>query len=613
MTLTAAIVPFLRAWDYGLVDLDDYIYIQKFCISGFTLNWEWLVRIFTDVDEGIWMPLTYLSYVFDHWLWGGWYGGYHLTSIFIHAINVCLVWHFLRRLSGGSTNEAVCLIGALLWAVHPLRCESVVFIASRKDLLSFFFELLALVFWLKPSRTVLSIVFFILGALCKPSVMTFPVLCFLVDCLVVREVRPIRYVVPCILMVGLALFAGWQQAVGGATVDLQRMPLWGRIVQAMAAFGIYLRNTVWPNALAVQCLKRWPELPRFWFAGMLISGCWAYVMWRLVVKSQVIGSANEYFRSLKSCADLAGFKRVQRWHSNPSLHEGWCFILAGMAWFAFALVPMLGIANFGFHAYADRFTYIPAIGLSLMLIGIFRILDARRRPRRLALSAVSASIVLLGIVTYRQTGYWENDFKLFSHTLEVDGEENTFAHRALAQWYFEFPHDLGKCVEEYEKVIVRDPFYLLTCYQVYILALSEVGREKDIAAGMDVFTATVKRVFGAEKARRILQGDEAEPSGARLIHTVHDICKLCWWLSDASCLQQAGNFIRLTEDTALNDDPFFVYLKSKYERMVGENSLADRDLERLRSGQLTAGYIQFRYLRQPRQTGNTVEGKEGEK
>ena len=236
------------------------------------------------------MPLTWLSYSIDYMLFGDWFGGFHLHSILVHAANSCLVFLLLlSAFSGaGRASAAVpCLLASIFWAVHPLRCESVVFLASRKDVLSFFWELLALICWVSGTRrnvagrgamlhTALAIVLFAVAAMCKPSVMTFPLLCLLIDAFIFREVRVLRYIAPVACMVFLGAFAAWQQKAGGATFDPFNQPLYGRVLGAVAAFGIYLRNTVWPQWLAPQCVKTWPALPRFFWPGLAITGAAAW-------------------------------------------------------------------------------------------------------------------------------------------------------------------------------------------------------------------------------------------------------------------------------------------------------------------------------------------------
>jgi len=293
MCLSAA--PFIGACAYGLINFDDYDYITTEMVQDLWSVEKSLTCFFTDLSHSIWMPLTWLSYAVDYALFGDWYGGFHLHSILVHAVNAVLFWQLLRqvfadRVSAGRLG-ALCFAGAAFWALHPLRCESVVFLSSRKDVLSLFWELLALIAWVKGSRatparepqwSACACVCFAIGAMCKPSIMTFPALCLVLDAFVFRRVSFERYLKPFAFAVILALFASWQQHTGGALAEGASETLVQRLADAAAAFGIYVRNTLVPTGLSVQCVKRWPELPRFLVGGSVICvACGIFVIGRL--------------------------------------------------------------------------------------------------------------------------------------------------------------------------------------------------------------------------------------------------------------------------------------------------------------------------------------------
>lgn len=598
---------FLRCWNYGIVDLDDYIYLlyhsQVFDWSG----WASIRYFFTSMEEGIWMPLTWLSYAIDYILFGDWFGGFHLHSILIHAVNACLVWRlFLLVFEEGRGDRYVrlaCLAGALIWAVHPLRCESVVFLASRKDVLSFFWELLALICWVRGSRrdlegrgaalpTTLSVVFFVVASMCKPSVMTFPVLCLLLDAFVFRQVRVLRYAAPAAYMLFLGAFAAWQQKMGGATFDPFGQPLWGRVLGAAAAFGIYVRNFVWPQWLAPQCVKTWPAMPRFLLPGLVISAAWgAYLATRAV----------RYWDARREMVTVTWRGGTPVVMSSAAPRD---FLFAGTAWFAVAVAPMLGIASFGYHSFADRFTYIPTVGLSLVIVHLLMRARSRMAAGRAALATAFAASAVLAALTWRQTGYWESDEKLFSHTIEVDGEHNGAAHGILANWNFEFPHDLGKCVEEFDKALERNINYVMPCYNIYIIALAESGQADRILDRLRLFQKEVERQTGPERASAIWTSDAGLEKNEQFYRSMYYCCRLAWLLADdRPDVSAARGIVEQLNGPALEKDPVWIYLLMKYHRLCGNAGEADRLLRLLLEPKGKVGYIQFRYLRMVLQCG----------
>lgn len=578
---------FLRCWDYGLINLDDYSYLT---VRPYVSTWQgWAsVRDFlTNTGDGVWMPLTWFSYAFDYLVFGDWFGGFHLHSVAVHCLNACLVWWFLRLVFRERKDlGGLCLVGALVWAVHPLRCESVVFLASRKDVLSFLWEILALICWVRGGtrNTVLSCAFFVAGSFCKPSVMTFPVLCFLIDAFVIRRVRTLRYVFPVAYMVFLGGLASWLQASGGATAQFAGEPLWGRLLGACAGFGIYLRNFVWPQWLAPQCLNVWPELPRFLLPGLVISAAYGLYLLR------------KAFAYWDSRGELI---TVERRDGIPVAFESKApadLPFAGAAWFAIAVAPMLGISNFGYHAFADRFTYIPAVGLSMLVVLALGWV-AKRVGRVPALVLSSVAVLSLMGATWRQTGFWENEFRLFSRTLEVDGDSNAFAHRSLGDYHFEFRHDLTNAVAEYEAAFGNDMEYIIGSFPIYLIALGELGREEEIAGRLKEFVATLERRLGKEKTRRILSHASGLERNDRYFHMVYRAAKFVWWLTDRDSFGLIEDFLAEEKCEEFEKDPTWVYLRWKFHRLKGDQAEADRLFGKLTDPDFNREFMRFRFLR----------------
>ena len=277
-----SVLPFVSAVSYGYVDCDDYSYVFEHREVSGGLTAEGVKWAFTSLDEGIWMPLTWISYMIDDSV-GGSPAIRHAHSILIHGLNAGLVFLVLLALAReiektGQTcflNSIVPVLAlgcALFWGVHPLRCESVVWIASRKDVLSLFWMLISVLLWLLDGKKTwwMSLGAFVLAAMAKPSVMTLPVLLLVLDVFVRRHVRWGRLCAYLPVAVATGVLAAVAQRAGGATVELAHVSFLWRVLNAIAACGISLWHAVWPADLAVQCMVRYPDAPRFLMPSLLI-------------------------------------------------------------------------------------------------------------------------------------------------------------------------------------------------------------------------------------------------------------------------------------------------------------------------------------------------------
>ena len=597
LAVTAA--AFSRCFGYGLVNMDDYCYLFGHRAVTDFAGWKSLVWCFTDVSEAIWMPLTWLSYAADHALFGRWFGGYHVHSVLVHAVNAVLVFVLLRQLFGSpraasrTTGSSLCLVAALAWAIHPLRCESVVFLASRKDVLSFFWELLALIAWVRGSRcaadgrravlTAAAVVLFVLGAMCKPSVMTFPLLCLLLDLFVIREVRPLRYVVPGALMLGLGAFAGWQQAAGGATAEWAGEPVWARLAVAAAAFGVYVRNTVLPFGLAVQCIKQWPAWPRFLVPGAAISLLWGAFLLRR------FGQCWAKRRETVSVGWLDG-RPVRLTFGFPADAA-----FAGLAWFAVAVAPMLGVASFGYHAYADRFTYIPSVGLALALVVG---LDALVRRLGTVRTLAPAACVLgaLAATTAWQTGFWRDDLTLFMRTLEIDGDRNDVAHNIIGAHYFMETHELEKALEHFAKASSVREEAVVDVLPAEVMALVELGRDDEVPARLRSFEDVLVRRLGEDRARAVVRNAYGLDGREARLATTYRFARVASLLGKEPHLAEARRLLEELRDQR-EDCGEWQYLMWRCLALSGEAAAADAMLRKLLDPATKTGYSRFQFLR----------------
>lgn len=425
------VLAFAAAFSFGITQCDDYYYVAYrpevmggLSLSGFRFA-------FQDIAQSIWMPLAYMSYMLDYSLgWG--YGGMHIQSILWHAAGAIVLFFILDRLFA---SKVPAFLAALIWAVHPLRVESVVWIASRKDVISTFFLLAALLSWLRAKRGDLcwlcaSFVLVVVGAMAKPSIMIFPVFALALDFLVTKERKSSRvYCVFAALSIAIAMEASMFQRAGGASSLSDMIPLWYRVLNALASITIYIGNTFWPDALAMQCMIRYPDLPRFSVLG-------------IVVLLPLLGWLG-YVAVVRGKAYLADRDYEHLFNGDETDNA----VLAGIGIFFVCLGPFLGIAGFGIHAFADRFTILPAIGLSLALAALLK-----KFPLRGCSAALIAVVIAaLALQTRHQTGYWGDEEKLMLHTLEIDRDKNPDTHRGLGVHYWEVEHDMEKVYAHLKK------------------------------------------------------------------------------------------------------------------------------------------------------------------
>ena len=437
LIVAVTLLTYAASGRYGIVSCDDYFYVTLARQITDGLSFEGVRWAFGDVSQSIWMPLTWISYMLDYTMgWG--YGGMHLQSVAWQAANGVLLFLVLRALVGGRARGWIPLTVALAWAVHPLRVESVVWIASRKDVISTFFFLLGLLFWIRGRgwHTALSLLLIGVGALAKPSVMVFPLFAFAVDFLVTGRRRHwCAYAMALVMAGAISVEASWAQWQGGAMLAYEEIPFAYRIVNAVAALSVYIHNTLWPTQLAMQCMLRYPAWPRFSPDGLLLLGLTA---------AFAVGRFRKPVADAVSVVRERGLAGVLAW---PRI-DFRAPIAAGLLVFLLAFIPFLGLVGFGVHSLADRFTILPSVGLSVALAFALERMDeafAERRIVRCALPVLALTcVVALAGRAARQTTYWRDDFALMEHTLEVDGEMNPFVHRSLAISYWELRHDYEK-------------------------------------------------------------------------------------------------------------------------------------------------------------------------
>jgi protein O-mannosyl-transferase len=392
-----AFAVFAGALDCGFVTFDDpyYVYqnhhVQAGLSSG-SLGWA-----LTTFENSNWHPLTWLSLQLDTTLWGAGPRGYHFTNVLLHAANAALLFLALRSLTGAFWRGAVV---ALLFAVHPLRAESVAWVTERKDVLSALFGFLAL--WAyagyarRPSalRYGALVAAFVLSLMAKPMLVTLPFLLLVLDWWPLGRATTVaawRWLglekLPLLaLSAASAVVTYHAQAAGGAVSRLTTFSPSVRLGNAAISYLSYLGDTFWPAKLAVYYPHR-----SFPFAGGLAPSTVTAALLLLT-------------------ALTAGAALLRR--RAPYLLTGWL-------WYLGTLVPVIGLVQVGSQACADRYTYFPQVGILVALC--WGIAELARNQARVATAAAAAAALLLAALTFEQVHTWKDSFALWSNAYRVSG------------------------------------------------------------------------------------------------------------------------------------------------------------------------------------------------
>jgi tetratricopeptide (TPR) repeat protein len=467
---------FLRAFDDQL-----YVTGNEHVLGG--LSWRNLGWAFATDEAANWHPLTWVSLQADATLFGPGPRGFHRTNVLLHAANGVLLFLALRRLTGAVWPSAM---AAALFALHPLRAESVAWVSERKDVLSGFFWILALLAYAwyaeRPGwrRYLPVLAAFALGLMAKPMVVTLPCVLLLLDYWPLKRFdkpapsasegakTPPRSrsglvalgagrVLEKLPLFALAAASGVVTTLvqRSAVSSLGRLPLGVRLANALVAYATYLGKTVWPLHLGAMYPYPVQGVPAWQWAGAA---------------------------ALLAAITLLVFLARRR---HPYLIVGWL-------WFLGTLVPVIGLVQVGRQALADRYTYLPSIGLAIMAVGGAAGLAARWRVTPVAALLGAGTLVLAGALTWIQTLVWHDDETLWEHTLEATGPPNAWAHIRLAQALAE-RGEFAEAARHYADAARDDPFNSEVQSQVglFLLRTGEVG----------------KAVSHLERAARLVPGD----------------------------------------------------------------------------------------------------------
>jgi len=383
---------------FGFVNYDDdkYVYDNPVVERGLTLKGAFWALTYRKI--GHWHPMTWLTHMADCQAYGLWAGGHHLTNVALHAAAAALLFLALREMTGSLWRSAFV---AAVFAIHPLRAESVVWIAERKDVLSGVFFMLTLWAYARyarqPSRGRYAAValWYGLGLLCKNTLVTLPFVLLLLDWWPLQRVTLdeagggkvgatrlvalfgglVKEKIPLFLLSAGSCVATF--LVPEKLLDSARFPFLERLGNALVSYGIYLRQMVFPAGLAIPYPNPPNGLP-FWEVALALV----------------------LLAAISICV-------LACWKKHPYLLVGWL-------WYLGMLVPMIGIIQISYYAHADRYTYLPQIGVYVAITWLV----AEWQVSRAALGVLMAGVLALFMVcAWQQTAYWQNSETLWTYTL----------------------------------------------------------------------------------------------------------------------------------------------------------------------------------------------------
>jgi tetratricopeptide (TPR) repeat protein len=401
---------FLPALDCGFITLDDQAYVTKnrHVINGLTLDGvRWA---FTSYMPFYWHPLTWLSLQLDASLWWPKPRGFLLTNVLLHAANAALLFLALRALTGCYWRSAAV---ATFFALHPLRVESVAWVTERKDVLSAFFGLLALWGYAVFAKRMSARLFFaVVGAyalslMAKPMLVTFPVLLLILDWWPLGRLSSLRAAWKVLLeKLPFAALAAASCAITlkgdrdvGIWRGLEGLSLSGRIENATVSYGFYLYKTFWPADLAI-----------FYPHPLLAYNKTDHLPVVAVAAAALVLSA-------VTCVVIALRKRAP-------------YLLAGWLWYLVAVLPVIGLVQSGAQAHANRFSYIPQLGILWAIV--WGVADLAGQRVRAVLAAGAVLAVALALASWHQLSYWHDPVTLWKHSVATTGP-NPIALQNLAE------------------------------------------------------------------------------------------------------------------------------------------------------------------------------------
>ena len=446
--------------DHEFINYDDdkYVTNNEYVKAGFTrdsVGWA-----LTTSYNSNWHPMTWLSHMLDAQLFGPNSKGHHLTNLLFHIANVLLLFLVLLRMTGALWQSGFV---AALFALHPLNVESVAWVAERKNVLSTFFWLLTMWAYIRYAQKTnlkrygLVILFFAMGLMSKPMLVTLPFVLLLLDYWPLRRLQSDRRTaisrlvyekIPLLVLVaGSVVTTLTVQKMGGALGSLNAFPIQERVINALVSYWLYLQKMIWPGGLAI--FYAHPENTLSVWKGLATAALLALVT-------------------------TAAIRLARR---APYFAVGWF-------WYLGTLIPVIQLVQTGSIAMADRYAYVPLIGIFIIIAwGLPELLAKWRLRSRILTIAAGIWISTLMLMTWNQVSHWKNSITIFSHAIEVTDIEypdfllahNNLANALLAEGR------TGKAISHYKMAINLMPDYAVNHNHLANALFAEQKNEEAIS------------------------------------------------------------------------------------------------------------------------------------
>jgi len=472
--MVATFCIYSQVQDHEFINYDDYQYIKdnwniKSGFSSESISWA-----FTTFYAYNWFPITWLSHIFDYQLYGLNPKGHHLTNLLFHIANALILFMVLLRMTGKLWR---CAFIAAMFAFHPLNVESVAWVAERKNVLSTLFWLLTMWTYIhyaeKPTikKYGLVLLFFALGLMSKPMLITLPFVLLLLDYWPLRRLKlgqggsenevPVKSQyhvkskllklmlekVPLFVLTTGACILTFIAQQEGALINANNLSLPTRLTNVVVSYLEYLKKMIWPYDLAV--FYPHPE-------SNLAAWKWVVCFVVLVTITAI---------------SIKFIKKV------PYFAVGWF-------WYIGTLIPVIGIVQVGHQAMADRYAYIPLIGIFIIVAwGVPELISKWNHKEKVLSVSVGIIILILLITTWGQVSHWKNSISIFKHALKVANENsyNTYLinyHLGDAFWN---KQKAGEAIFHYKMAIKLNPDYALTYNNLGIILGSEGKTEEEFS------------------------------------------------------------------------------------------------------------------------------------
>jgi tetratricopeptide (TPR) repeat protein len=435
-----AVLVFHPILDHAWLNYDDDIYITANPELTQGLGPAGIAWAFTTFHGANWFPVTWLSWMLDYELFGLDPAGFHATNLVLHIAASLLLFFALVRLTGRDGRSAFV---AAVFAIHPLHVEAVAWASVRKDPLAAVFFTLAVLAYARPTRPRLVVVAvcLLLGLMAKPVLLTLPLVLLLLDEWPLGRLRrsddadrwdPARIrqaVLEKVPLFAIVLAVGavavLAQERGGAVAELVHLPFPDRLANAVQSYGVYLHQAFWPAGLAV--FYPYPQSDA-----------------SLVSVTQTVGAL-----SIVLALCVTALIQLRR---RPYLAVGWF-------WFLGMLVPMIGLLQVGSQAHADRYTYLPLIGLAIAVAwGVTDLVGDRPGRRPLLVALAVGAVAALAVAASFQVRHWRDSETLFTHALGVT-TDNHIAHAHLGSALLDRGRP-AETIDHYRKALAADPNFL---------------------------------------------------------------------------------------------------------------------------------------------------------